>query len=75
MAGHPKLLDLTAFPKVVAENLLKPRERKRNPREKKFLPNPISDQTPVYSVGPKLALRLVRPHAPLVVRKAWKTLG
>ena len=80
MAGHPMLLDLTAFPKVVAENLLNPRERKRNKREREVLPNPIPDPTPVCScaenrTGPKQALRLVRPHAPLVVRKARKTLG
>ena len=57
-----------------------PKIQKRKKREKKFLPNPIPEQPPVCScaenrTGPKQALRLVRPHAPLVVRKARKTLG
>ena len=52
-----------------------PKIQKRKKREKKFLPNPISDQTPVYLPIPKQALRLMRPPAPLVVRKARKTLG
>ena len=58
--GRPLKLprDLTAFPKIVAENHLKPRERKETKTERKVLPKPIPDPTPVCScaenrTGPK----------------------
>ena len=74
MAGHPKLEN----PKCGRNSPSKIREKRKRKRKEKSS-HPIPDPTPVRScvenpIGPKTTLRLVYPHAPLVVRLVRKAL-